>query len=131
MIRGWSTPTIYLLFTSGEKTLKHQLNVSGDIFVLCSPIAYNKTHNISFSNGEDSDSWNLKAYDNHDLMKEEPAVKLHNITIKLMRIKETPLFTEFATEGTEKVSTPEAIANASTSKHNRSMTCSLQILLSS
>ena len=90
MIKGWTTPKIYLkFFKSGEEIPLHPVNISGQNFDLCSPIAYNDTHSISFSNG--SGSWDLHAYDDeYDDLKIEPAVKLHNISINLMR-KETTL----------------------------------------
>lgn len=108
MIKGSSTPKIYLQFLkSGEKMLEHQVNVLNDTFILCLPIAHNETHNISIS--FEPGSWDLHAYDDLNLMNEEPAVTVHDISVKLISM----------TEGTANVT-----ASSSTSKHNAFMTYS-------
>lgn len=115
MIKGWTTPKIYLRFSkSGEKILEHQVNVLGQNFNQCSPISleYNKTHNISFSYGKGSGSWDLHAYDyyNDFKMEMEPAVKLHNINSNFI-LKETSPSTELH------VPSATTETSASTSKH--------------
>ena len=97
MIKGWITQKIYLRF-SGEKKLQHEVKVLGQNFNLSLPIAlaYNKTHNISFSCGKGSGSWDLHAYDHYnDLeMEMEPAVKLLNINSNFISLRETSPSTE-------------------------------------
>ena len=93
MIKGWTTPKIYLRF-SGENILEHQVKVLGQNFNLSLPIAYNDTHNIFFSKG--SGSWDLHAYDHYDdfKMEMEPAVKLHSINSNFISLRERSPSTE-------------------------------------
>ena len=80
IIDGSKITEFHILIVSSSKGEKYNLNVPRQNVTLCSPIVYNRTHYIHFS--EVSGLYNIYAYDNQTEEENgQPAAEINNLKV--------------------------------------------------